>query len=49
MMAETLYKRLGGRSALVRICNDIVDMHAENPIVGPRFRSVDLDKTKMHA
>jgi hemoglobin len=48
-MAQTLYSRLGGYDNIAKIANDIVDLHAENPVVRTRFTNVDLDQLKAHA
>lgn len=45
-MAETLYERLGGGEGLEKIANDLIDLHAANPIVKARFVNSDLDKLK---
>lgn len=48
-MEQTLYQRLGGRERIQALVHDIVDAHVANPIVGPRFRDLDLPALKGHA
>lgn len=48
-MSKSLYERLGGKSAITAIVNDLVDAHACNPIVKPRFQNRDLETSKRMA
>jgi hemoglobin len=45
-MSNTLYQRLGGAERIAAIVDDLVDRHAANPILGPRFRGKDLPNLK---
>ena len=38
MASGSLFERLGGSSGISALVDDIVMLHMENPIVGPRFR-----------
>jgi hemoglobin len=46
---DTLYERLGGSDAIQKIVSDLVDIHAANPRIAPRFASVDRGKLKQSA
>ena len=48
-MSKSLYERLGGKSAITAIVNDLVDAHACNPVVKARFRNRNLDTSKRMA
>lgn len=48
-MEKSLYERLGGKTAIAAIVNDLVDAHARNPIVKPRFQGRDLKASKRMA
>ena len=49
-MASSLYERLGGRTRIAAVMEDVVALHLQSPIVGPRFKAVkDLDQLKKHA
>ena len=45
----SLYERIGGADMLRRIASDLVDAHAVNPIIAPRFRAIDQQVAKQHA
>lgn len=45
-MSESLYERLGGNAGVKALASDIVDLHIDNPIIGPRFVKIDADKLK---
>lgn len=45
-MAESLYQRLGGAERIAVIVDDLVDRHAVNPVLAPRFRGKDLARLK---
>lgn len=45
-MSKTLYERLGGDEVIQRIANDVVDNHAANPRIAPRFARIDLPGLK---
>lgn len=40
----TLYERLGGTEGITRIATDVVNLHAKNPRIAPRFAAVDAAK-----
>ena len=46
MRAESLYQRLGGAEGIAAIVDDIIDRHAVNPALAPRFASRDLPQMK---
>lgn len=46
---ESLYERLGGAEGIARLVNDLVDLHAANPRIAPRFADTDLDAAKKAA
>lgn len=48
-MSKSLYERLGGKSAITAIVNDLVDAHACNPVVKARFQNRDLETSKRMA
>ena len=41
-MSESLYQRRGGAERIAVIVDDLVDRHAVNPVLAPRFRGKDL-------
>lgn len=45
-MNETLYQRLGGAERIAALLDDVVDRHAVNPLLAPRFRNRDLPRIK---
>ena len=45
-MSETLYVRLGGADGVSSIANDLIDLHAANPVIKTRFQDSDLDVVK---
>jgi hemoglobin len=45
-MSTSLYERLGGSDGITRIVDDLVDRHAANAVLGPRFKGRDLPKLK---
>lgn len=49
MSNDTLYARLGAFDGIEAIANEIVDLHAENPVVRNRFTGADLPQLKAHA
>jgi hemoglobin len=52
MTESTLFERLGGEAALRGIVEEIVDAHAKNPIIAPRFSKLSEDEmrlSKQHA
>jgi hemoglobin len=44
IVSKTLYERLGGREGIHAIVTDLVELHRINPIVGPRFRTSNVEK-----
>lgn len=48
-MERSLYERLGGRAGIQALIHDIIDLHVQSPVVGPRFRHLDLPTLKGHA
>ena len=42
----SLYLRLGGAPGIAAVVDDIVDRHAANPLLAPRFRCKDLPQLK---
>jgi hemoglobin len=38
METQSLYQRLGGSPGIARLVDDVVTAHAENPVIGARFR-----------
>lgn len=45
-MSTTLHDRLGGSDGIHRIVDVLVDNHARNPVIAPRFKGADLDRLK---
>ncbi len=45
-MAQSLYQRLGNAEGIATIVDDVIDRHAVNPLLAPRFSGKDLSKTK---
>ncbi|HVK32874.1 MAG TPA: group 1 truncated hemoglobin [Burkholderiaceae bacterium] len=45
-MTQSLYQRLGGAERIAVIVDDLVDRHAVNPVLAPRFRGKDLARLK---
>jgi hemoglobin len=45
----SLYQRIGGAETLRRIASDLVDAHAVNPVIAPRFQAIDKQTAKQHA
>ncbi len=45
----SLYERLGGSEGITQIAKDVVDLHAQNPRISPRFANVDLPLLKKSA
>jgi hemoglobin len=45
-MAETLYQRLGGAERIAEIVDEVLDRHAVNPVLAPRFSGKDLPLLK---
>ncbi len=45
-LVRTLYERLGGRSGIAAIVNDLVDLHLENPVIRARFVNSDANRLK---
>ncbi len=48
-MTETLFQRLGGADRIAAIVDDLIDRHAVNPLLEPRFRGRDLPRLKVLA
>lgn len=48
-MNESLYQRLGGAERIAAIVDDVVDRHAVNTVLAPRFRGKDLPRLKLLA
>lgn len=48
-MPETLYERLGGANRIAAVLDEVVDRHAANPKLAPRFRGKDLVRLKQLA
>ena len=48
-MTETLFQRLGGTERIAAVVDDLVDRHAVNPLLEPRFRGKDLARFKVLA
>jgi hemoglobin len=46
---STLYERLGETNGITAIVNDVVDLHVQNPLIGTRFASSDVDSLKNSA
>ena len=46
---SSLYERLGGTEGITRLANDVVDLHAANPRIAPRFAAADLPALKQSA
>jgi hemoglobin len=46
---SSLYERLGGTEGIKAIANDVVDFHAQNPRISPRFADVDIPALKKSA
>lgn len=42
----SLYERLGGTDGITAIASDLVDLHAANPRIAPRYAASDLDQVK---
>ena len=46
-MSETLYQRLGGNDGIIKLVNDAVDAHLNNPVVKTRFQNAaDIEHAK---
>ena len=45
-MTVTLYERLGGEENIIKISNDLVELHKINPMLKARFVNSDFDKVK---
>lgn len=45
-LTGSLYLRLGEAPGIAAIVDDIVDRHAANPLLAPRFRGKDLPQLK---
>lgn len=45
-LTGSLYLRLGAAAGIAAIVDDIVDRHAANPLLAPRFRGKDLPQLK---
>lgn len=43
---KSLYERLGGTEGITAIASDLVDIHAANPRIAPRYAASDLAKVK---
>lgn len=42
----SLYERLGGEAKVRKIVNDTLDKNFNNPLIGPHFQKIDMDKLK---
>ena len=40
-MGQSLYDRLGGTEGITRIADDLVELHAKNPLIAARFENSD--------
>ncbi|MCE8512213.1 group 1 truncated hemoglobin [Ruegeria pomeroyi] len=49
IIAATLFDRLGGADGIRRIVGVLVDNHAKNPVVAPRFAGSDMKNLKKMA
>jgi len=50
--ALSLYQRIGGRTKIEGIINDVMANHLRNPVVAPRFANLDperFERAKAHA
>ena len=45
-MSKALYERLGGTEGITQIADDLVENHYTNPVISPRFASVDKGTLK---
>ncbi|MBA4179883.1 MAG: group 1 truncated hemoglobin [Anaerolinea sp.] len=45
----SLYERIGGAETLRKLADGLVDAHAVNPIIAPRFAAIDMQAAKQHA
>ena len=43
---SSLFERLGSESGIQAIANDLVDLHAQNPLISARFAGSDLSALK---
>lgn len=43
---RSLYERLGGTEGINAIANDLIDIHAANPRIAPRYAESDLSSVK---
>ena len=48
-MSASLYERLGGSEGIQNIANDLVELHASNPVIGKRFLTTDKSAAKKSA
>ncbi|MCO5102943.1 MAG: group 1 truncated hemoglobin [Burkholderiaceae bacterium] len=48
-MTESLYQRLGSAEGITAIVDDVLDRHAVNPLLAPRFSGKDLTRSKQMA
>ncbi|MEO6031340.1 MAG: group 1 truncated hemoglobin [Burkholderiaceae bacterium] len=48
-MTQSLYQRLGSAEGITAIVDDVLDRHAVNPLLAPRFGGKDLTNAKQVA
>ncbi len=48
-MGDTLYERLGEKPGITVLVDRIIDLHLQNPVVGPRFQHADVDRGRAMA
>lgn len=48
-MTRSLYERLGSVQGICAIVDDVLDRHAVNPVLAPRFSGKDLTRSKQMA
>lgn len=48
-MTQSLYQRLGSEEGITAIVEDVLDRHAVNPLLAPRFSGKDLTRSKQMA
>jgi hemoglobin len=45
-MTQSLFERLGGKSGIINIANDLVDNHISNKTISNRFEKTDVSSLK---
>lgn len=48
MQNESLFERLGGKSGISKIVDDIVEMHSQNPAIKARFLPILEDPDRLN-